>query len=83
MLMKKGEEYKCEQVPVILHIPNNTVKLTLTAKVINENDEFLEVVSIMSLPEITDARISGEEWEDENVLYTLTDKARKELGIEK
>lgn len=80
MLMKKGEEYKCEQVPVILYIPNNTVKLTLTAKLINENDEFLEVVSIMSLPEITDARISGEEWEDENIVYTLTDKAREELG---
>lgn len=77
--MKKGEEYKCEQVPVILHIPNNTVKLTLTAKLIDENDEFLEVVNVMSLPEITEARISGEEWEYENVVYTLTDKAREEL----
>lgn len=78
--MKKGEEYKCEQVPVILYIPNNTVKLTLTAKLIDENDEFFEVANIMSLPEITDARISGEEWEYENAVYTLTDKAREELG---
>lgn len=75
-----NKEYECEQVPVILYIPNNTVKLTLTAKLIDENDEFLEVVSVMSLPEITEARISGEEWEDENIVYTLTDKAREELG---
>ena len=72
-------EYECKQVPVILYIPDNTVKLTITAKVLDEDDNFAEVVNKMGVAEVADARIDGVEWEDENVKYVLTDKAKEEL----
>ena len=77
--MNKGEEYVCNQVPIIIHIPDNAVKLTIEAKLIDENDEFITAVNTMRLAEITEARIDGEEWEAENVKYCLTEKARMEL----
>ena len=78
-----SKEYECEQIPVILYVPSNSVKLTITAKVIDENDEFLEAQSVLNLPDIIEACIPGKEWEDENTVYTLTDKDREELKNEK
>lgn len=71
-------EYECKQVPVILYIPDNTVKLTITAKILDEDDNFVEAVNKMGVAEVADARIDGAEWEYENVKYVLTDKAKEE-----
>jgi len=78
-MAEDNEEYKGNQVPVIINIPDNTVKLEINAKIIDENDEFLTVQSVLKLADITEARIAGEEWEFENVKYCLTDEARAEL----
>ena len=66
-------------VPVLIYIPDNTVKLKVLATIIDgETDELYEAELKMTLPEITEARIEGEEWEYNNVKYTLTDKAKYE-----
>lgn len=66
-------------VPAIIYIPDNTYKLTVNAKLVDKNDEFYDAEMVLSLPEIQEARIRGEEWEDENTYWTLTEKAREEL----
>lgn len=62
-------------------IPDNTVKLEIIATIINEEDKLHKAVTTMSLPEIIEARIDGNEWENENVKYVLTDKAKKEFDL--
>lgn len=69
-------------VPALIYIPDNAVKLKVLATIIDgETDELYEAELKMTLSEITEARIEGEEWEWNNVKYVLTDKAKKELGV--
>ena len=75
----KKEEIEVKTVPAILYIPNNAVKLTISADIIDENDEMHKAEMILRLPEIMDAHIEGVYWEDENVKYCLTDEAKTEL----
>ena len=74
-----GEIYECNQVPIIINIPNNAVKLTVEATLIDDDDSLFTVTNTLKLAEITEARIEAEYWEDKNVKYVLTDKARKEI----
>ena len=66
-------------VPAIFYIPDNTVRLTMTAKIIDENDEFHTAEMSLGLADITQARIDGEFWEEDNGKYVLTDEAKEQL----
>ena len=68
-------------VPAIIYIPDNTIKLTITAKIMDDDDSVREAVMTLGVAEVADARINGDEWESDNVKYSLTDKAREELGM--
>lgn len=74
-----SKEYKCELVPLIINVPDNTAMLTLIAKVMDDKGEIITVESTMSLKEVIEARIKGEEWEDKNAIYVLTDSVREFL----
>lgn len=71
-----GKEYECKQVPVILYIPDNTIKLQIIATVMDNDDQLLEVTDTLRAARVAEARIDGEDWEDENVKYVLTDEAK-------
>ncbi len=79
MGFKKGDEYSCNQVPIIINIPDNTVKVEIIATVLDDNDKFLNLSSKLKTSEIMDARIGAEYWENENVKYVLTDKGKEKL----
>ena len=69
-------------VPIIAYVPNNTVKLTLVAKLYNEdNDSFCEAENTMNISKLREAMIDGDAWEADNVKYVFTDKAKEILGI--
>jgi len=74
-----NKECKCKLVPLIINVPDNTAMLTLIAKVMDDKGEMMTVESTMTLKEVIEARIKGEEWEDENAICTLTDSAKKFL----
>lgn len=68
--------------PIITYAPYNTVKLTLTAKIYDEdNDKFAEAVMDLGMEALREAMIDGDQWEAENVKYVFTDKGKKELGL--
>ena len=67
------------QMAIIFNVPNNSYHITINAKIIDGDGEMHVAESVMTLPEIIDARIAGDEWERENVKYVLTDKGRKEV----
>ena len=66
-------DLNAELISVIVGIPNNTVKLTLIADIIDEDNNIQQAESKLSLPEIIDARILGDEWETENVRYYINE----------
>lgn len=74
-----SEEYKCELVPLIINVPDNTAMLTVIAKVMDDKGEMMTVENTMTLKEVIEARIKGEEWEDENATWVLTDSAKEFL----
>lgn len=73
-MSKNKEEYEVDLQPVILYIPINAIKLTIDAKLLEEDEKMVDVRTIMTLPEIIEARIEGEYWKDENVKYCLAEK---------
>lgn len=73
-MSKNKEEYEVDLQPVILYIPKNTIKLTIDAKLLEEDEKMVDIRTIMTLPEIIEARIEGEYWEDEIVKYCLAEK---------
>lgn len=78
--MKKETLQGNDLMLIILNIPKQSVKLEVNATIIDEvTDELYNTSTTLNLSEITEARINGNEWEAENVMYCLTDEARKEL----
>lgn len=76
----QGED---ELMQIMLSVPKNTVKLEIHATVMDdETDELYVMTNKMSTNEVIEARISGWEWEGENVKYCLTDIS-KELADSK
>ena len=63
--------YECEQVPIIVCVPNNTVSLRLDATVLTKDKKMLEVTNTMEMADLYEARVKGEEWADENVEYVI------------
>lgn len=63
-----------ELMQIIISVPNNTVKLEIDATIMDEEtDELYVTTNKMSTKEVIDARISGWEWEGENVKYKIVD----------
>ena len=73
------EEYECEQVPVVLYIPNNTIKLQLTATVMEDDGSMPEVVDTLFPARLADARIDGDMWERDNTQWKLSENGKKLL----
>lgn len=69
-------------VPFLVDIPENTLELEITAKVYINGQILKYGTEITDLTEIRKGMIAGEEYNAANAMYVLTDKAKKELGIE-
>lgn len=74
-----SKEYECKQVPIVLYIPDNTIKLEVIATIMEDDDSINEVTSTLKPASLAEARIDGDEWEYSNVKYTLTDEGKKYL----
>lgn len=60
---------------IFLPVPDNTVKLTVTAKILGNNDKFFECTKVIDLKELIESRIEYEMWSDENARYVLVNKS--------
>lgn len=77
--MEEEKVLECNQVPVFLCIPEGTVRLEMTATMLDENLEQSKALSVLSLEELIDARIKGEEYEEYNAMWVITEKGRAYL----
>ena len=76
------EEYDGQVIPFMTHIPETTIKLTIRATILDENDCFHEAEMNLGLADIRDGLIDAEEWMRDNAKYVLTDKAKEELDTD-
>ena len=80
-----NQEYTGELINIIVKVPGNTVACGFTAKILM-NGELKEAHMDMSPEEFRQARKdfldNVEEGDDFDKVYVLTDKAKRELGVE-
>lgn len=65
---------------VLLNIPLNSIRLILTAKILNEDETFTEVITTMNLQDIIQARVDAEFWIDENGRWVINEEKNKGSG---
>lgn len=78
-MCEKRQEYECDLIPLIVYVPNNTVALDLYVTVIEKDKSIQHAVNSMTMAELYEARVDGDQWEAENVKYRITDEAREFL----
>lgn len=66
-------------VPFMTHIPDNSIKLNIKATLLNNDDTMSQAELNLGLRDIRDGMIDGEEWENENVRYVLTEEGKNYL----
>lgn len=72
---------------VIIKIPENTVRLEITASVMDEDGNVVKAYNILSPSDVYVARRDfldyvGDDDYDGRALYVLTEKGRKDLGLD-
>ena len=75
-----NEEIKT--VPFITDIPQSTIGLKIEATMYVDGKVVSATMEINDADVIREGMLKGEEWEDENARYALTEEAKKELGLE-
>lgn len=68
-------------VPFMCDIPVTALSLEIKAKVFLEG-EVCECNTEIDIEEIRKGMVAGEEWDDAHATWALTDKAKKEFGID-
>ena len=69
----KKEDVPINLMTIVLDIPDNTIKLTVIADIIDADGDQHQAETYLTLPELYEARVVGEEWMMENAKYVLTD----------
>jgi hypothetical protein len=79
----ENNEIELEQQNVIIKIPVDAVKLTITAKILGDNDTLQTVSADLGLKDIQEARSAFldnvEFGDDYDAVYVLTEKGRAYL----
>ena len=65
-----------ETVPAVIEVPEETVYLTITAKVMNENGKLYTAESTLNASDIRDCIAKGEEWEMDHATYAITEEGK-------
>lgn len=71
------QELEVKTGTCLIEIPENAIRVKVTATLIDKDLKQQEAEMILDLPDIIDARIVGEEWHMENDTYVLTDKCKE------
>lgn len=79
----KNKELELEQYNIIVKIPVDAVKVSITAKILNDKDEIVSVYTDMNMKDIYEARTAFlenvEDGDDFDAVYTLTEKGKAYL----
>jgi hypothetical protein len=77
----KSEEKISEvkTLPFITEIPENTIALEIRATLLDDDSTTQLATAKLNFSQVREGLLKGDEWETENTVYSLTDKALKEL----
>lgn len=69
-------------VPFITDIPESTISLEINATIFVDGEVKVATLKIDDAGTIRKQMIKGEEYDEENMTYALTDEVKKRLGID-
>ena len=82
-----NQEYTGELINIIVKVPENTVACKFTATMITDDGKLQDAEMTMNATDFRQARQdfldNVEGGDDYDAVYTLTEKAKRELGVEK
>lgn len=79
----ENKELELEQYNIIVKIPVDAIKVSITAKMLNDKDEIVSVCNDMNMKDIYEARTAFlenvEDGDDFDARYVLTEKGKAYL----
>ena len=61
-------------VPAVIMVPEDSVKLVVHAVCLGTDDKTYSATMELGVAALTEAKISGRDWDDDNATYELTDE---------
>lgn len=77
---RKDEIMEFEEIPAVFYIPENTISVTIEAKILDENNELITVTASYSPATLREAIKDGEQFIPNDAVFQLTDKGKRLLN---
>ena len=77
---REDEIMEFEEIPAVFYIPENTISVTIEAKILDENNELITVTTSYSPATLREAIKDGEQFIPDDAVFQLTDKGKRLLN---
>lgn len=77
---RKDEIMEFEEIPAVFYIPENTISVTIEAKVLDENNKLITVTTDYNPAALREAIKDGEQFIPDDAVFQLTDKGKRLLN---
>lgn len=69
-----------EEIPAVFYIPENTISVTIEAKILDENNKLITVTTDYNPAALREAIKDGEQFIPDDAVFQLTDKGKRLLN---
>ena len=66
-----------EEIPAVFYIPENTISVTIEAKILDENNKLITVTTDYNPAALREAIKDGEQFIPDDAIFELTDKGKR------
>ena len=66
-----------EEIPAVFYIPENTISVTIEAKILDENNKVITVTKDYNPAALREAIKDGEQFIPDDAVFELTDKGKR------
>lgn len=77
---RKDEIMEFEEIPAVFYIPENTISVTIEAKILDENNKLITVTTDYNPAALREAIKDGEQFIPNDAVFQLTDKGKRLLN---
>ena len=74
---RKDEIMEFEEIPAVFYIPENTISVTIEAKILDENNKLITVTTNYNPVALREAIKDGEQFIPDDAVFELSDKGKK------
>lgn len=77
---RENEMIEFEEIPAVFYIPENTISITIEAKVLDENNKLITVTTDYNPATLREAIKDGEQFIPDDAVFRLTTKGKDYLN---